>query len=414
GSTGLLIAQGLKQAGVSFSIWEREDPSTYAHREREWTMALHWGREHIANTLPEDIARDIHLIQPEPELVMSEEDETSAPFINAKTGEIIARIPAVSSRRASRRRLRALFSRGLDIQYGKKLVDYKDDGDKVTAIFHDGTVETGDMIIGADSANSTVRTFVLEPYDNILHVEPTMVMNFSTTYTREQALYLKGKYHPVLQMYPAHPDQPTLALFTLADIKDKDRPETWVFQMYLSIWGTNDYPPTNDERVKLFKKYGENYCEPFRSATRWVRDDQIITPDKYRVWCRPTQWDNHGGRITLAGDAAHPMGPHRGQGLNNALEDASQLNRAIRAIVAGELPIKDAIDAYDAEVLARGSKEIQVSCRQGYSNHFWDVWQRSVTRKNGMFKVKEQGQDFNKSAGKVKGEKSVAAHGVPA
>lgn len=114
-------------------------------------MALHWGREHIANTLPEDIARDIHLIQPEPDLVMSEEDETSAPFINAKTGEIIARIPAVSSRRASRRRLRALFSRGLDIHYGKKLVEYKDDGEKVTAYFGDDTAVIGNMIIGADS-----------------------------------------------------------------------------------------------------------------------------------------------------------------------------------------------------------------------------------------------------------------------
>jgi 2-polyprenyl-6-methoxyphenol hydroxylase-like FAD-dependent oxidoreductase len=152
----LLIAQGLKKAGVDFSLWEREDPNTYAHREREWTMALHWGREHIAATLPEDIARDIHLIQPDPELVMSEEDETSAPFINAKTGEIIARIPAVSSRRASRRKLRALFSRNLDINYGKKLVDYHDDGKKITVKFHDGTEETGDMIVGADSGTNPV------------------------------------------------------------------------------------------------------------------------------------------------------------------------------------------------------------------------------------------------------------------
>lgn len=142
---------------MQFSVWEREDPITYAHREREWTMALHWSREHLAATLPADIVRDIRLIQPEPDLVMTEEDETSAPFINAKTGEIIARIPAVSSRRASRRKLRALFSRNLDINYGKKLVNYREDGKRITVIFEDGTQETGDLVIGADSGESSHR-----------------------------------------------------------------------------------------------------------------------------------------------------------------------------------------------------------------------------------------------------------------
>lgn len=204
-------------------------------------------------------------------------------------------------------------------------------------------------------------------------------------------------------MYPAHPDQPTLAIFTLADIMDKDRPETWIFQIYLSVWGFTEFPSTNEERVKLLKKYGENYCEPFRSATRWVRDDQIIPPDKYHVWCRPTKWDNHNGRMTLVGDAAHPMGPHRGQGLNNALEDASQLVKAIDTAVTTDVPLKTVVDAYDAELLARGSKEIQVSCRQGYSNHFWDVWQRSVKRRDSMYKVKEQRQGVNPFGLKTRG-----------
>ncbi len=44
---------------------------------------------------------------------------------------------------------------------GKQLVDLQQDGERVTAIFDDGTTETGDLLIGADGAGSTVRQKLL-------------------------------------------------------------------------------------------------------------------------------------------------------------------------------------------------------------------------------------------------------------
>ena len=49
-------------------------------------------------------------------------------------------------------------------------------------------------------------------------------------------------------------------------------------------------------------------CEPFRSAVMWMPDDTKITYEKMAYWV-PIPWGNHGGRVTLAGDAAHPMTP---------------------------------------------------------------------------------------------------------
>lgn len=40
GVTGLLIAHGLKQAGVPFTIFDAEPNATA--RKREWTMIMHW------------------------------------------------------------------------------------------------------------------------------------------------------------------------------------------------------------------------------------------------------------------------------------------------------------------------------------------------------------------------------------
>ncbi|KAL4863235.1 hypothetical protein BDV12DRAFT_202319 [Aspergillus spectabilis] len=40
GTTGLLLAQGLKHTGVKATAYERETPEMYTHRPREWGMSL--------------------------------------------------------------------------------------------------------------------------------------------------------------------------------------------------------------------------------------------------------------------------------------------------------------------------------------------------------------------------------------
>jgi 2-polyprenyl-6-methoxyphenol hydroxylase-like FAD-dependent oxidoreductase len=76
-------------------------------------------------------------------------------------------------------------------------------------------------------------------------------------------------------------------------------------------------------------------------------------------------WDNHGGRITLPGDATHSMLPHRGQGLNNAIADADYLVSAIISVVMDrDKPAQEAIDVYEAEMRPRGGKEVELSFGQ--------------------------------------------------
>jgi 2-polyprenyl-6-methoxyphenol hydroxylase-like FAD-dependent oxidoreductase len=51
-------------------------------------------------------------------------------------------------------------------------------------------------------------------------------------------------------------------------------------------------------------------CEPFRSAVMWIPNDTKTTYDTMAYWV-PVPWDTHDGRVTLAGDAAHPMTPRK-------------------------------------------------------------------------------------------------------
>ena len=54
----------------------------------------------------------------------------------------------------------------------------------------------------------------------------------------------------------------------------------------------------------------------------------------------------------------------RGQGLNNALKDASAIVDAIKAAVCGDTSLHAAITAYEAEMKPRGVTEVKLSLEQ--------------------------------------------------
>lgn len=67
--------------------------------------------------------------------------------------------PAESSHAVDRITLRHLLLSELGeiVQFGKTFTHYQQHGDKVTAFFDDGSCATGDLLVGADGANSAVR-----------------------------------------------------------------------------------------------------------------------------------------------------------------------------------------------------------------------------------------------------------------
>lgn len=58
--------------------------------------------------------------------------------------------------------------------------------------------------------------------------------------------------------------------------------------------------------MKLMKERAQTFGEPFKSAFLWMPDDNPIYPNFLSYWM-PIPFDTKNGRITLVGDAAHPM-----------------------------------------------------------------------------------------------------------
>ena len=82
-----------------------------------------------------------------------------------------------------------------------------------------------------------------------------------------------------------------------------------------------------------------------------------------------------------------PTPTDRGQGLNNALEDAARYVSTLSDVFAGKQALSDAIAAYDEEMRPRGAAEIATTQKQAFAMHHWDAMMDSPIAKHGFQKV---------------------------
>jgi hypothetical protein len=84
-----------------------------------------------------------------------------AAIIDGVTGDEEMHLAPNESRpfiRANREKLRALLATNLDVEYDKYFQRYEETASGITAYFADGTVATGDILVGADGAHSVGKT----------------------------------------------------------------------------------------------------------------------------------------------------------------------------------------------------------------------------------------------------------------
>lgn len=97
--------------------------------------------------------------------------------------------------------------------------------------------------------------------------------------------------------------------YSALDIPDPDHLETAKFQIFITFPGElSEEDSSSQNRLKMLKERTKNFVEPFRSAIQWLSADQEIRNDKM-CFLEVQTWDNKSGRVTLAGDAAHPFPP---------------------------------------------------------------------------------------------------------
>lgn len=189
-------------------------------------MGVHWGIPCLQALIPEELFDTIEAAQVDPNWPISDTDRLE--LKDGSTGELIKAVDSSKFYRLRRDKFRHMLLQGINVVWGKELVDieYSSDGVTVTACFADGSRDSGNLVIGTDGPHSRVRQLLVG--EERAKVEPT---DFATTmcftqHTREHALFLRAPPHHPLYQVGAHP-QGMFGWLSLHDGEDPDRPESW-------------------------------------------------------------------------------------------------------------------------------------------------------------------------------------------
>jgi 2-polyprenyl-6-methoxyphenol hydroxylase-like FAD-dependent oxidoreductase len=200
--------------------------------------------------------------------------------------------------------LATLEGSGVPVRVGAECVGFRQEGSGVLALLDGGREERGDLLVGADGLNSVIR----------------------------RQLFGDGR--------------PRYAGFTawraLADLEQHDEAfEAWGrgsifglaglgrgrFYWYATKNAPEGQPDSQAGRkAEVLERFG-GWHEPIPAVIRATEDAEILRNDIYDR--EPLKrWGE--GRVTLLGDAAHPMTPNLGQGACQAIEDAAELAECLR------------------------------------------------------------------------------------
>jgi hypothetical protein len=166
------------------------------YRSNEWTMAIHWSLDRLEKLLPEDRFANMLEVSCNPAVPI--DAGGNYPIIHGETGNLLAGVPYAKGLRVPRSKMRALCAKGIDVQYGKNLIDvaFNESGQGVVAFFEDGTVVTGSILVGADGPRSTVRNFAMGSTEAAAVSRfPIFHTNMTVTYDdADKARYVRERF----------------------------------------------------------------------------------------------------------------------------------------------------------------------------------------------------------------------------
>ncbi|KAJ9156099.1 Transient receptor potential cation channel subfamily M member 4 [Pleurostoma richardsiae] len=360
GLTGLLVGHGLQKNGFEVAIFDRE--SSIDARLRDWTIVLHWAMPTMAKLLPEATLADLSKAICNPYLEFDKEVE-ALPCYNGVTGDLLFTSPLPGSRRVSRQNLRKVLAKGLRIHWGKALtqLSYPTD-DSAQLTFQDESVYDVDYVLGADGASSKVREILVGPEVGQVQGSGFMFATCIVNYHDASKVEAVVKAHPVAAITLGSNAGAGCGVMYVDNPDDKS---TWT-TFWVKFWPGSPVNLQGQDALTYLKENTKGLCEPFQSLVDWTPDDSTCYIDEMKYWV-PVPFNNHGGRVTLAGDAAHPMLIYRGQGFQHAITDANNYLDALlklRNSGGGATLREEAITAYDTEMIERGGKAVTQSLRE--------------------------------------------------
>lgn len=227
------------------------------------------------------------------------------------------------------------------VHTGHRAVAFEQDSNRARVTFANGATAEADVVIGADGIHSEMRPYAFPPSTPVFHgtlsYRGLVLCERLSNWPMERWQMWAGPKKHFLVFPVRHGTMVNYVGFVPADAQMK---ESWTA------------PGDPDVLRREFAGWDARITEVLKQVDhtfRWALYDR----EPLQTWSK--------GRLTLLGDAAHPMLPHLGQGANQAIEDGMALATILAQVDNAQVPA--ALLAYERLRRERVA-EVQLGARK--------------------------------------------------
>ncbi|EKD19231.1 mannitol 1-phosphate dehydrogenase [Drepanopeziza brunnea f. sp. 'multigermtubi' MB_m1] len=235
-------------------------------------------------------------------------------------------------------------------QFGKRLKDVEQVGEKMKLTFHDGTTAEADAVIGCDGIKSRARHILLGRDHEAASARFTGKYAYRGLIPMEKAVDALGRdlagnsqmymgRHGHVLTFPIEGGKTMNVVAFQSKADGKWENEKWVL------------PMKKEDMFRDFEGWGE-------SVQRIL--SLMEKPDVWALFDHPPAPTYFKGRLAILGDAAHASTPHQGAGAGQAIEDAFVMSNLLGQVKSVD-EIEKAFYAYDAVRRPRSQKVVTTS-----------------------------------------------------
>ena len=221
---------------------------------------------------------------------------------------------------------------------GKKFLRLEQDRDKIVSFYEDDEIIKSELLIGADGVHSQVRQYIMEK-SALRYSGFTAFRGISNFEDARFPAELGGGFE-------------AWGSGTRFGFSHLGKGRVFWFAAINTPQGTF---LTSKNKRNIALQHFKGWWGPITDVIHSTNEENILVHEIFD--CKPIKkW--HNGRVTLLGDAAHPMLPNLGQGGAQAMEDAYILSRCLKQFPQD---LEQALSHYEQARSPRVTKVVQGS-----------------------------------------------------
>lgn len=350
GIGGVALARALQQRGIEFRLFERA--AQFGEIGAGVQMTPNAAKVLAALGLQRDIERVGFL----PEAMVGRDWNTADQLFRTPLRDSCAELFGAHYYHVHRADLHAILCQGISadaVRFNVRCERVEQTGVGAIAYFSDGSTYEADLIVGADGIHSAVRDSLWGSQEasftgHMCWRALVPVENYPLPFVGPEAAFWMGPKAHVVTYYVKGGS--AINIVAVAES------EEWVTESWTER-------SSKEELMAAYEGWHQNLLNLFSL----VDTEQVF---KWGLFDRDpmTQWSK--GRVTLLGDAAHPLLPFLSQGAAMALEDSYVLASALAHF--GPENLDAALHAYEKERLPRTSRVVLESRERGRTYHLTD------------------------------------------